>query len=376
MPDPVLDLSNVISVTVQSTNTGLGVPNINTACLFSKETPSPSYTYKLYTDPVEVATDFGSSSDAAAIANAFFAQNPNPLQTGGYLAIVPLTAGTEKVHTAIARVAGQFFYFGVLVDQVLSSGTDLVDLCSAVQALDKMLFYASDVAADYAPGGPLDDIRTASQTHCRALFYDGADTLTQEFAAAYCARLLSTDFSGSRTVGTLHLQPLANVTPDTTITQTNLTSCQTAGVDVYVNLEGLPCVFTSGANQFVDEVYNEFWFKFALQVAGFNFLRQTSTKIPQTEVAMEAFKGEYRKVCEQAVRNGFLAPGAWTSSTVFGDPEALIRSVKDIGYYVYSQPVSDQLTADRLARKAPLVQIAAKAAGAVHKASVIANINL
>jgi hypothetical protein len=158
--------------------------------------------------------------------------------------------------------------------------------------------------------------------------------------------------------------------------QTQLNACQAAGVDVYPSIAGIACLYTSGENDFFDQVYNEFWFKFALQVAGFNYLAGTNGKIPQTEIGMEGLKNEYRKICEQAVSNGFVGPGSWNSPDVFGDPAALIRNITDIGYYVWSLPVVDQNQNDRENRIAPLVQIAIKSQGAIHKSNVIVNVNL
>ena len=44
------------------------------------------------------------------------------------------------------------------------------------------------------------------------------------------------------------------------------------------------------------------------------------------------------------------------------------------GYYVYS-PIAQQAQAEREARKAPVMQVAIKLAGAVHFGDVIINVN-
>lgn len=375
----VLPLTNVISVSILGAPSNLSLPNINTAALFSQETPSWSDAFKIYTQASVVATDFGSNSKAAAIATNFFAQQPNPISTNGYLVII-LRQGAETTQAAILRTLNSVFYFGVLIDEEMQAApTAFASLAAYVQTLDKMFFYTSSTAANYAPGGLLDLLRSSSQTHSRGLYYaqQGASPdAPWLFSAAYAGRALSTNFSGSDTTQTMHLKVLANVTYDTTLDQTALNAVQTAGVDVYPNIAGVPSLFTSGANAFFDEIYNEFWFKFALQTAGFNYLRATSTKIPQTESGIEGLKNEYRKVCDQAVNNRFVGPGSWTSPDVFGDPASLIRNVAGIGYYVYSQPISQQSTADRNARKAPLIQIAVKTQGAVHSSNVIVEVNL
>jgi hypothetical protein len=375
-----LSLSNVINVTVLSTPAGLPLPNINTIGLFTHEAPLVSWgdvEFKVYMLPSEVATDFGSTSETYYQALAIFSQNPNILTTGGYLVVIPrASAGAEKIETALARVYQQVFFFGVLVTEALSGG-DFVNASVAMQTYDKIMFYGSYTAADYAATtGMFDVARLASKTHTRCLYYSLSAADARLMAAAYASRCLSVDFSGSLTSATMHLKSLATIVADPAITQTIITAVQASGVDVYPNIAGLPCLFTSGANQFCDEIYNELWFKIALQTAGFNYLKQTNYKIPQTESGITGLKGAYRQICRQAANCGFIAPGAWTSATTFGNPTDLIRNIADAGYYIYSLPVSAQSTADRTARKAPLVSIAIKAAGAVHQSNVIVNVNI
>ena len=480
-----LSPSNIIQVSLQGTPQGLSVPNINTVGLISAETPiwSGSKDYAIYTDPDSVANDFGSNSVAFSIASAFFAQNPNPLSTGGYLAIIPrlqnvavaafltiqdltfiavatgtggnsitvqyTTGGTagsevvsvigdaitvqiasgvstakqiadavnasvaasalvsanifgtaanhqtapvgplnlsggsasaiEPVHTAMIRTATEVYYFGTIVDFI---PTDVSTLTHYVQSIQKMLFLCSNVKADFAGGGILGSLAGSGLTQTRGLYYnDGTAQDTINFAAAYASRGLSTNFNGSLTAFTMNMKQLIGFAPDQTLTQADLVTCQSTGVDIYppFGFQGIVAtgnLYTSGANGFFDQIYNQFWLTFALQVAGFNFLAQTNTKIPQTETGMDGLKNAYRSVMLQSVTNGVAAPGAWNSSVVFGNPANLIAAVASIGFYVYSQPVSQQLAADRLARKAPIIQIAVKMAGAIHTSSVIVQINL
>ena len=369
-----LDLSNVISVSVLGAPTGLGLPNINTAALFSTETPVNNWsglTYKVYTSSSAVGTDFGVTSKAFGIAAAFFGQLPNPLTTNGYLVIITLNA-SETVQAAILRTISLVYYFGILVDTLLSSGFPA--LATYVQSLDKLLFYGSSTAGDLTGSGLFPTITSASESHTRGFFYSDSTQLINA-VAAYAGRALSTNFQGSRTTSTMHLKTLAGIPADPGMNQTLLTQAQTAGADVYPSIAGLSGVFCSGANVFFDEIYNELWLKAALQTEGFNYLRQTNSKVPQTETGMEGLKSAYRKVCAQAVSNGYAAPGSWTSPDTFGDPETLVRCIKDQGYYVYSLPLSQQLQSQRAARQAPLVQIAIKAAGAVHSSNVIVEVN-
>jgi hypothetical protein len=221
-------------------------------------------------------------------------------------------------------------------------------------------------------------IKAESLTHARTLLYTQTGPNNNGhrlMAAAYAGRAMSTHFSGSNTTSTMHLKDLATITPDPLVTQTVIGTCKSVGPDVYVSIAGVPKVFTSGANDFFDNIYNLLWFKGALEVAGFNALATTSTKIPQTEPGMSVLKGAYRLICEQALANGFIAPGAWNSPELFGDPETLRRNIEERGYYIYSQPVNQQPQADREARKAPLIQMAIKFSGAIHSSNLIVYIN-
>jgi hypothetical protein len=165
------------------------------------------------------------------------------------------------------------------------------------------------------------------------------------------------------------------VNSDPGVTQAVLTTAGVAGVDVYPSFGGSPRLFTSGENLFFDNVYNALWFKLAIQIAGFNYLTGTNFKIPQTELGMHGLKNAYRSICLQAVQNGYAAPGSWTSPDSFGNRASLLNNVYDLGFYIYSSPVALQSTADRDDRKAPLVQIALKEAGAIHSSSIIVNVN-
>lgn len=370
-----LPLSNVITISVSETPAGLSAFNTSNLALFTADTPSPSFSsgYKIYLEPTEVGTDFGTGSQTYAMALAVFSQNPNILLPGGYLVIIPFEV-SETLAAAITRTIDLVQYFGVMSSQI-ESQADMLAAAAVIQALNKIAFFVQRTSADIQPGGSLDLLRTGGFTQSRALWYDDTAANALDFQAAYAGRALSTVFSGSNTTSTMHLKQLATIQPDPGITQTLLTAAITAGADTYPSIQGFPCVFTSGANDYFDNQYNLQWLSSALQIAGFNYLAAASTKIPQTENGMDGLKGAYRAVCDQAVANGYLAPGTWNSPTTFGNQADLYKNVTQFGYYIYSSPIATQLQVDRVARKAPLIQIAAKEAGAIHSSSVVVIVN-
>ncbi len=285
----------------------------------------------------------------------------------------------ETLGAAITRTKASVQYFGIMESATIDDQGQSAVLAAAivVQALKKIVFFVSFTRADIQSGGTIDLLRTGGYNHSRGLYYgDNTADVAIQFMAGYAGRALSTDFSGSNTTQTMHLKQLKGVQPDLTIDQTILDEAKDSGADIYVSIEGgVPAVFCSKANKFFDQVYNLLWYVGALQVAGFNYIQRTSTKIYQTESGMDGLKGAYRQVSEQAVNNGYCRPGTWTSNTTFGNPANLLANIEQRGYYIYSLPIGQQNQADREDRIAPLVQIALKEGGAIHKSNVIVNIN-
>lgn len=490
-----LALTNVINIAIATPQPGVGAYNTSNVAIFSREAVSlPTFGtlgYKIYTSPVQVATDFGTGSNTYAMAVGIFSQQPNILLNGGYLVIIPFlavaqvaqqtitiplssgglppaggtfaftfggnstaainpttvvtsaalqtivqaatgmtaftvsnvvlyssgalnsftikfvgtsgaqTLGTitsnsvvdsgsiaitptnattvigsaaETIDQAINRTAGLVQYFGIMSAEIPAQAVLLL-AAAVVQSMNKIMLAVSFTAADVAPGGMLDLLRTGGFTQTRGLFYDDVLASALVFMACFAGLGFSTVYNGSNTTQTMHLKTLSGVQPDPSLTQTLLNQALIAGADTYPSLQGVSKVFCSGANDYFDNQANLQWFAGALQVAGFNYLATTNTKIPQTENGMDGLKGAYRAVCEQAVANQFLAPGSWTSSTMFGNVADLVKNISQRGYYIFSLPISQQLQAARAARQAPLVQMAIKYAGAIQSSSVIVYVN-
>lgn len=387
----MLELTNVISISVSENPSGLGDYNINNLALFSNEVPlandlsssssssggeeynpGPYGEHRVYVSAAAVAADWGSNSETYALANAIFSQQPNILAGGGRLIIFPMSQGGETLAEAIARTKDSIFYCGIISTTYPVSGS-MKTLADAIQGYgDKILFLPSVSSSDIT--GAFTDIKNASDTNTRCLYYSVSASEARKFAAAYAGRALSVDFRGSNTAITMNLKSLSGITEDD-ISQTTYDALATAGVDGYVSYAGISSVISNGANKYFDQVYSLIWFVSRLKVNGFNALATVGTKVPQTEPGMAVLKGAYRQVCEEALNNGFVAPGTWTASEWFGNQIDFINNVRERGYYIYSAPVNQQSVADRAARRAPLIQIAIKEAGAIHSSNVLVFVN-
>ena len=380
----------IINISVSVTQKGVDSLQLSNLALFTKDaflSNGAGDEYRSYVSLAKVGTDFGTETETYKQAQAVFSQKKTILDGGGQLIIVPLLSGVsgysgdsgvsgvtyESLDQAVIRATALVGFYGIISTEYPETSGEKTAYATAIQALQKVTALPSSTLGYIA--GAFTTIRAASEFKTRCLYYGGTALEARLFAAAYMSRLLSVDFSGSNTTITMHLKELVGVVPDETLTDTILTDCEAAGVDVYGDFAGQGCVFTSGANLYVDQVYNMTWLKTQLKVNGFNVLRNTNGKIPQTEPGMNVLIAAYTKALAQAVQNGYVAPGVWNSTEIFGNPTDFAQNINQRGFYMFHEPISAQPTQDRLDRKAPLIQIAAKEAGALHSSSVIVSIN-
>lgn len=453
----MIDITNVVNISVSAPPAGLAPYSVNNILCLTKDVPvvAPGTSkYRIYTNPTDVATDWGTGSNVYKAAVAVFSQSPNILTGGGVFIVSPMlttvtvtpdvttqevtiytqtisgtafaftsdatptaaevvtglkaliNAGStgvvatgsttlilngtvpfthsesakltavetsEVLDAAINRVKALVYFGGVSYTYTPSDG-DITSAAAVCQTYRKLMFVGASAQASLESGGILHTLKGSTSTYSRGLFYTVAADL-YKMVWGYAGRGMSTNFSGTNTTQTMHLKQISGLVADPGINSTVLAAAQAVGADCYIDIASRASLFTSGANGFFDDMYNLSWYAGALEVAGFNAQATSSTKLPQTEVGMDVLKDAYRAVCIQAVANRFAGPGTWTSPDTFGNQASFVGNIADVGFYIYSQPVSTQSPADRALRKAPLIQIALKFQGAIHSSSVIVNVN-
>lgn len=374
----MVDISNVINVTVSTAEASLGNYNVNAFLYLASEAPLETWTesYRIYRNANDVATDFGTSAVVTANARAMFAQNPNFISGSGYLIVAPLVQEddgngnitVEELDDALARISAMIYFGGWYSDKALDAD-EVTAAAEATETMDCIYILGTNDANDLASGELFETLAEMNLDHTKLLYYAGTDP----FFASYCARMFSVNFSAQNSTITANLKTLKGVKADDTVTETLYQRLKTLGVDGYVSYGGVAKVVSNanGNDNFFDDIYNRLWFKQAVRVAMFNALATTNTKIPQTEQGMDYLKKAARAVCQQGVYNRFLGAGTWNGEFLFGDPDDFARNISDFGYYIYSLPVSQQAQSERTARIAPVIQIAVKQAGAIHSASIV-----
>lgn len=378
----MVDISNVVNITVQAAESSLGNYNINAFLYLASEAPVSTWTesYRIYKNAKDVATDFGSNSNVAKDATVFFAQNPNVMSGNGYLIVAPLqedpdTQTSETLSVALARVAALVFFGGWMTDKT-ASDAEITAAATLTETMDCIFLVGAGAATALASGGLLYALAGLNYDHTKLLYYTGTADKVRAFIAAYASRAFSVNFAAQNSTITMNLKGLKGITADSSITETIYATLKTLGVDAYVYYGGVQKVVSNanGNDNYFDNVYNRIWFKLALKVAIFNALAATNTKIPQTEQGMDYLKRSARQICNQAVYNGFSGAGAWNGEFTFGNPQDFERNIADFGYYIYSLPVAEQSQSERLERVAPVIQIALKEAGAIHSANIIVTV--
>lgn len=285
--------------------------------------------------------------------------------------------GTAQTGTTLAEAlaeAEEIGYFGGILTTQILDNAGIEAFASAVQAKDHIYFEAVQSLKNIGTLGSAIKAAGYKKTRLLAKTDEGAIE-AKKAIASYATVAQSVNYSGNDTVLTMNLKELTGVKPDSNINSTYYNLAKNNGVDVYANTEGLSCVYSFDNGYYTDEATCLLWLKKALEVSGFNYLRKTNTKIPQTEPGMTGLKNAYEQRCSQGVRNGTIGVGLeWNDSIPFGNPEDFQRNIREKGYYIYSLPIALQNQAEREERIAPLVQIAIKLAGAIHSSNVIVQV--
>lgn len=367
-----------LSITIDSENhlvTGLDFTKINTVADIAKVLNSKGLDVYIEEDSDTIrftskrfGTDFGVVISTQTTATG------TDIATSGYLnasagtTVAGTNAGGETLAEAVTRALQQVYFGGVISAQYADDATILAN-STALQSKDIVFYNEISSLTDIADLGA--SIKSAGNSKTRTLAYSQGAESAKLAIATYATIAQSVNYNGSNTALTMNLKTLTGLVGDSGLSDSYVLAANTNGVDIYGVTGGLSVVYSNDNNGYTDTIVNQLWIKKRVEVALFNVLRQTNTKISQTEQGVQALKNAVAQVCEQGIRNGVAAPGTWNSPTSFGDPEDFKRNIEEKGYYIYSLPIAQQAQTDREARKCPVIQCAIKLAGAIHSAEVL-----
>ena len=193
-------------------------------------------------------------------------------------------------------------------------------------------------------------------------------------AASLYGRAFTVDFTANNSTITLKFKQEPGIAAEL-LNEAQAAALKAKNCNVFVQYNNSTAIIQEGVmanGYFFDEVHGTDWLQNQVQTDVYNLLYTSTTKIPQTDAGINQILTTIENSLDGAVNNGLLAPGLWNAA---GFGQLLRGQFLSKGYYTYAPPVAAQSQADREARKAPTIQVAAKLAGAVHFANVVINVN-
>ncbi|EHG3720811.1 DUF3383 domain-containing protein [Salmonella enterica subsp. diarizonae serovar 11:k:z53] len=375
-----LPVSNVVNVDVIIGPRAATGRNFGSLLILGTSTVIPvKERLRLYSSKEDIGADFGVDSPEYEAATVYFSQSPRPKEV--YVGRWAKTLATgeagaaEKLMDAVNAVMGYTNWYGLgIADKEDIADDDWLKVAAAVEAsgVSRILAITTADPASVEATSTTDLAYKLKAAKYSRTFVQYS-TSSKYAALSAFGRAFTVNFNGSNTTITLKFKQEPGITYET------LTTNQAAVLDakncnVFVYYQNDTAILQQGvmsSGDFFDERHGLDWLQNYVQTNLYNLLYTSTTKVPQTDAGVTRLLSNVEQSMDQSVTNGLVAAGVWN-----GGPIGQLDSGDTLtkGYYVYAQPISEQAQADREARKAPVIQVACKLAGAVHFADVQINV--
>ncbi|MER0991621.1 DUF3383 domain-containing protein [Pseudomonas aeruginosa] len=282
----------------------------------------------------------------------------------------------ESLVDAVAEIAGiSNAWYGLQVADATLSESDVLAVAAFIEGSgqSRIFGYTTQNALALDGTSTTDIVAKLKAANYKRTFVQFSSS-SPYAAASIFGRAFTVNFQGNNTTITLKFKQEPGVTAEG-LNETQAAALKAKNCNVFVNYSNDTAIIQEGVmanGYFFDEVHGLDWLQNDLQTAVYNLLYTSTTKIPQTDQGINRIVTTICQRLDQAVANGLVAPGQWNGPE-FGALKT--GQFLSTGYYVYAPPVATQSQADREARKAPVIQVAVKLAGAVHFVDVIVNVN-
>ncbi|ABX67609.1 DUF3383 domain-containing protein [Salmonella enterica] len=377
-----LPLNRVTNVTVTLSARAAQGRNFGSMLILGNSTVIPiTERLRLYSDPADIGDDFGVDSEEYKAAVVWFSQSPRPTQLYVGRWIDSLTSAesgpTETLLQAVNALLDYNSWYGLHLAVPVADYPDDADLISVSSAIESAtvsrILAITSSEADILSSAVETDLATKLKAAKYSRTYIQYSSTSPYAALSAFGRAFTVNFTGSNTTITLKFKQLPGITYET-IGTSQANALEAKNCNVYVYYENDTAILEQGVmcnGDFFDERHGLDWLQNYVQTNLYNLLYTSTTKVPQTDAGVTRLLSNVEQSMDQSVTNGLVAAGVWN-----GGPIGQLDSGDTLtkGYYVYAQPLSEQAQADREARKAPVIQVACKLAGAVHFADVQINV--
>lgn len=291
----------------------------------------------------------------------------------------PVAAGGTAAHagSATPSVAGALGYsadwYGLVIADKTMTDQDHLDVAALIgSASDSRVYGVTTADPKVLSATDATDIASKLKAAGYGRVFCQYSQVPYAAASAF-GRAFTVNFLGNNTTITLKFRQEPGITAET-ITAQQADTLKAKNCNVFVRYANDTAIIQEGvmsSGDFFDERHGLDWLQNYVQNNLWNLLCTSTTKSPQTDAGVTRLLSNVEQSMAQAVTNGLVAAGVWN-----GGPVGQLNSGDTLtkGYYVYAQPLVRQAQADREARRAPLIQVACKLAGAVHYADVQINV--
>lgn len=287
-------------------------------------------------------------------------------------------SGTDaQAGSAVPSVATALGYsadwYGLVIADTSMTDQDHLDVSALIgSASDSRIYGVTTADAKVLSSTDASDIASKLKAAGYGRTFCQYSQVSYAAASAF-GRAFTVNFLGNNTTITLKFKQEPGITAETITTQ-QADTLKAKNCNVFVRYANDTAIIQEGVmsnGDFFDERHGLDWLQNYVQNNLWNLLYTSTTKIPQTEAGVTRLVTNIEQSMDQAVNNGLVAAGVWSGGDV-GQLTAGDTLTK--GYYVFANPLNAQAQADREARKAPVIQVATKLAGAIHFADVLIDV--
>ncbi|MCU4483559.1 DUF3383 domain-containing protein [Acinetobacter ursingii] len=370
-----LPVSSVVNVSISLAALAAGPRSFGSLLILGSTSGVIDTTERMreYSSIKEVGQKYGVDDPEYKAALAYFGQSPKPRTL--YIGYWHKDGQTpETIQAAVTACLDSLNWYGLVVASDLTDD-QVLSVASLIEASDpvRVFGHTTQVEDSTSATSKTDTAYKLSNAKYRRTFCIFSSTNAYAAASVF-GRAFSVNFNGTNTTITLKFKQLPGITPeDLKISEANSLTAKHCNVfasynnDTAILQEGVMC-----DGSFIDEIHGLDWLQNHLENSLWNLYYTSTTKIPQTAAGVNRQCGVLERACEQGMANGLLGEGQWN-----GDSFGALNTGDYLpkGFYVYANSLDDQAQSEREARKAPVFQIAAKLAGAVHFADVVVSVN-
>ena len=282
---------------------------------------------------------------------------------------------SESIAQCVSTLSGlSTDWYGLVIADTSLSDEDALSVAAAIEADGVSRIYGHTTQATSVLDA---DVTTDILSKLKAAKYArtfGVYSSASPYAAASLfGRAFTVNFNGNNTTITLKFKQEPGITAEL-LTQSQANALAVKNANVFVNYNNDTAIIQEGVmcnGDFIDERHGLDWLQNYVQTNLYNLLFTSTTKIPQTDAGVTRLLANVEQSMGQAVTNGLVAPGIWNGGEI---GQLVAGDTLTKGYYVYAPAIAAQAQSDREARKAPVIQVACKLAGAVHFADVEINV--